>query len=122
MANIMIVDDAGLIRSILKKYLTRAGHNIVFEATNGFEAVEGYKEFKPDLVTMDMSMPDMGGITAVEKIINYDPGAKIIMISSINQKDLVYKAIKAGAVHYIVKPVSEENTIRIVSEILNKNE
>lgn len=119
MARIMIVDDAGVIRVLLKKYLTHGGHEVVCQASNGFEAVEGYKEHKPDVVTMDMSMPEMGGVSAVKKIIQIDPDAKIIMISALNQKDLVMQAISAGALHYILKPVNEEKTLQVINEVLN---
>ena len=119
MARIMIVDDAGVIRVMLKRYLSNAGHRIVCMASNGFEAVEGYQEHKPDIVTMDMSMPEMGGISAVKRIIQIDPGAKIIMISALDQKDLVIEAIKAGALHYILKPINEEKTLSVINEVLN---
>ncbi len=119
MARIMIVDDAGVIRVMLKRYLSNAGHLIVCMASNGFEAVEGYMEHKPDIVTMDMSMPEMGGISAVKKIMQIDPNAKIIMISAIDQKDLVVEAIKAGALHYILKPINEEKTLEVINEVLN---
>lgn len=121
MARIMIVDDAGVIRIILKKYLTNGGHEIVCQAKNGIEAVEGYKEHKPDIVTMDISMPDMGGISAVKKILEIDPKAKIIMISSIDQKEYVLQAIKAGALHYIIKPVGEQKTLEVIDEVLNSD-
>jgi len=118
MARIMIVDDAGIIRAILKKYLTHGGHEIVCEASNGMEAIERYIENKPDIVTMDISMPDMSGISAVEKILQHDPKAKIIMISAITQKDTVLKAIQAGAVHFIIKPVNEEKAMKVIEEVL----
>lgn len=120
MAKIMIVDDAGIVRSMLKKFLTNGGHEIVCEATNGLEAVEKYQEFKPELVTMDMSMPEMGGITAVEKIKQIDPKAKIIMISAINQKDLIIKALKAGVINYMIKPFDEEKINKLIAETLEK--
>jgi two-component system, chemotaxis family, chemotaxis protein CheY len=118
MAKVMIVDDAGVIRTLLKRYLTNGGHEVVCQAVNGIEAVEGYKEYKPDIVTMDMSMPDMGGISAIKKIMKIDSKAKIIMISAMDQKDLVVEAIKAGAIYYILKPVNEAKTIEIVNEAL----
>jgi len=121
MAKIMIVDDAGVIRAILKKYLVAGGHQIVYQATNGLEAVSGYIEHKPDLVTMDMSMPDMGGIPALKKIMAYDPKAKVIMVSAIDQKDLVVEALAAGAIHYIVKPVTEHKVVEIIGEVLKPN-
>ena len=120
MAKIMVVDDAGIVRSMIKKFLTSGGHEIVCEASNGFEAIEKYKEFKPELVTMDMSMPEMGGIPAVEKIKQFDPNAKIIMISAINQKELIIKALQAGVINYIIKPFDEEKLNSTIKETLDK--
>lgn len=120
MARIMIVDDAGVIRAILKKYLVTGGHEIVCSATNGLEAVAGYIKHRPDIVTMDMSMPELGGIGALKKIIEFDPEAKVIMLSAIDQKDLVVQALAAGAIHYIVKPVNEQKTLEIINEVLKK--
>ncbi|MFA8341483.1 MAG: response regulator [Rhodothermaceae bacterium] len=118
MAKVMVVDDAGIVRSMLKKFLTNGGHEIICEAGNGVEAIEKYKEFKPELVTMDMSMPEMGGITAVEKIKEFDPRARIIMISAINQKELIVKALKAGVINYIIKPFDEEKLNSTIKETL----
>lgn len=118
MAKIMVVDDAGIVRSMLKKFLINGGHEIVCEASNGYEAIEKYKEFKPELVTMDMSMPEMGGIPAVERIKEFDPKALIIMISAINQKDLIVKALNAGVINYIIKPFNEEKLNSTIKETL----
>lgn len=120
MAKVMVVDDAGIVRSMIKKFLISGGHEIVCEASNGFEAIEKYKEFKPELVTMDMSMPEMGGITAVERIKKFDPRAKIIMVSAINQKELIVKALQAGVINYIIKPFDEEKLNGIIKETLEK--
>lgn len=121
MAKILIVDDSIIMRKNLEFILKNSNHQIVGQATNGKQAVELYKECKPDLVTMDISMPFMSGTDAVSEIISIDPSAKIIMISAINQKQLVFEAIKKGAKHYIVKPIDAENVIKTIDSVLNDN-
>ena len=122
MAKILIVDDSIIMRKNLEFILKNSNHQIVGQATNGKQAVELYKECKPDLVTMDISMPFMSGTDAVSEIILIEPSAKIIMISAINQKQLVFEAIKKGAKHYIVKPIDAENVIKTIDSVLkNKN-
>lgn len=121
MAKILIVDDSIIMRKNLEFILKNSNHQIVGQATNGKQAVELYKECKPDLVTMDISMPFMSGTDAVSEIISIDPSAKIIMISAINQKQLVFEAIKKGAKHYIVKPIDAENVIKTIDSLLNDN-
>lgn len=121
MAKILIVDDSIIMRKNLEFILKNSNHEIVGQATNGKQAVELYKECKPDLVTMDISMPFMSGTDAVSEIILIDPSAKIIMISAINQKQLVFEAIKKGAKHYIVKPIDAENVIKTIDSVLNDN-
>ena len=118
MARVMIVDDAKIIRSILRKFLVVGGHEIICEAANGIEAINGYMEHKPDIVTMDINMPDIGGVVAVKKIISIDPQAKIIMISGVSQKETVLEAIKAGAKHYMIKPVTEQKFLEVIDQIL----
>lgn len=114
----MVVDDAGVIRAILKKYLTNGGHDVVFQGSTGTEAVSGYIKHRPDVVTMDISMPDGGGISAVKKILQFDPKAKIIMISALEEKNTVLQAIDAGAKYYIIKPVTEQKIIQIIDEVI----
>ena len=121
MAKILIVDDSIIMRKNLEFILKNSNHQIVGQATNGKQAVELYKECKPDLVTMDISMPFMSGTDAVSEIILIDPSAKIIMISAIIQKQLVFEAIKKGAKHYIVKPIDAENVIKTIDSVLNDN-
>lgn len=121
MAKILIVDDSIIMRKNLEFILKNSNHEIVGQATNGKQAVELYKECKPDLVTMDISMPFMSGTDAVSEIISIDSSAKIIMISAINQKQLVFEAIKKGAKHYIVKPIDAENVIKTIDSVLNDN-
>lgn len=120
MARILIVDDSIVMRNNLEYLLTKEGHKVVGKATNGKEGVAFYKELKPDLVTMDISMPVLNGVDAVSQIIEYDPEAKVIMISALNQKQMLFEAIKKGAKHYIIKPLETKEAIDIVNKVLNQ--
>lgn len=121
MANILIVDDSTVMRRGLDLILTRVGHKIVGQATNGDQAYKLYCQLRPDLVTMDITMPGMDGIEALQKILKTDPAAKIIMISALDQKRMVLEAIEAGAKHYLVKPFTPEKVLATVREVLEKN-
>lgn len=118
MAKILIVDDSLVMRNNLEYLLTKEGHKVVGKASNGKEAVSLYKELKPDLVTMDISMPVLNGVEAVSQIINIDPEAKVVMISALNQKQMLFEAIKKGAKHYIIKPLEAKEAIDIVNKVL----
>lgn len=118
MAKILITDDAAFMRMILHNILTKNGHEIVGEAINGNEAINKYKELKPDIVTLDITMPDMNGIDACKGIIDFDPKAKCIMCSAMGQQAMVMSAIKAGAKDFIVKPFKEERVIEAINNIL----
>jgi two-component system chemotaxis response regulator CheY len=100
----LIVDDTKFMRNMLKSILTKKGIEIVAEASNGKEAVEKYKEFKPDLVTMDIIMPEVDGIQAVKEIMKINSDAKIIMCSAMGQQALVIEAIQSGAKDFVIKP------------------
>jgi two-component system chemotaxis response regulator CheY len=113
---ILIVDDAAFMRMMIKDILTSNGYEVVGEANNGIKAVELYKEKKPDLVTMDITMPDMDGITAVKEIRKFDKSARIIMCSALGQQSMVMDAIQAGARDFIVKPFQPDR----VAEALKK--
>lgn len=117
MLKVLIVDDSLIIRKKISKILENLGHNVVFDAINGQEAIGAYKEYKPDLVTMDITMPDMDGITAVKHIIKDDKEAKIIMVTSHGQEDMVIKSIQSGAVGYILKPITEEKMAQVIGEV-----
>jgi len=119
LARVLVVDDSSIMRRNLSAILTKAGHTIVAEAVNGELGVKEYEKHKPDLVTMDITMPVMDGIGAVKKIISYDPDALIIMISALDQKFMVLTAIQNGARHYIIKPFSSDKVIAVVDEVLN---
>lgn len=105
---ILIVDDASFVRMALARILEEDNHEIVGGAANGEEAIEKYKLLKPDLVTMDITMPGMNGIECLTKIMEFDPNAKVIMCSSMGNQQLVMKAIQCGALDFIVKPFDNE--------------
>ena len=117
MLKVLIVDDSLIIRKKISKIFENLGHELVFAATNGHEAIDAFKKYKPDLITMDITMPDMDGITAVKHIIKYDENAKIIMVTSHGQEDMVIKSIQAGAISYILKPITEEKMAGVISEV-----
>lgn len=104
MANILICDDAAFMRQALIKIIKDAGHTCVGEAANGEECIKKYNQCHPDIVLMDITMPDMDGITATQQIVAADDKAKIIMVSAMGQQDKVFSAIASGAKDFIVKP------------------
>lgn len=118
MAKILIVDDAAFMRMMIKDILTKNGYEVVGEAANGIQAVELYKDHKPDLVTMDITMPEMDGIEAVKQIKAVNPGAKVIMCSAMGQQSMVMDAIKAGASDFIVKPFQADRVLEAVKKIV----
>ena len=118
MAKILIVDDAAFMRMMIKDILTKNGYEVVAEAANGVEAVELYKSHQPDLVTMDITMPEMDGIEAVKQIKAVNPAAKVIMCSAMGQQSMVMDAIKAGANDFIVKPFQADRVLEAVKKIV----
>lgn len=114
---ILVVDDATIMRLMLKHLFENNDFTVV-EAANGREAVELYSAHKPDLVTMDITMPDMDGITAVKEILKIDPAAKIIMCSAMGQVDKVKAAVMAGAKSFLVKPLQPERVLATVKQFL----
>lgn len=122
MAKILVVDDSSIMRRNLSTILTEAGHIIVGEASNGESAYKDYEKLMPDIVTMDITMPILDGITAVKKIIKYYPDANIIMISALDQKQMVLSAVQHGAKHYIIKPFTAEKIKSVINEVLNHAE
>ncbi|MEZ0116199.1 response regulator [Heyndrickxia faecalis] len=119
MANVLIVDDAKFMRMTLAKMLENGGHTVVGEAENGQRAIELYREVRPDVVTMDITMPEMTGIEAVKKIVHEFPDAKIIICSALGQQKLVVEAIESGAKDFIVKPFDETRVLEAVERVLN---
>ncbi len=118
MAKILIVDDAAFMRMMIKDILIKNGYEVVAEAANGVEAVELYKSHQPDLVTMDITMPEMDGIEAVKQIKAVNPAAKVIMCSAMGQQSMVMDAIKAGANDFIVKPFQADRVLEAVKKIV----
>ena len=116
--NILICDDAAFMRMMIKDILTKNGYEVVAEAANGVEAVELYKSHQPDLVTMDITMPEMDGIEAVKQIKAVNPAAKVIMCSAMGQQSMVMDAIKAGANDFIVKPFQADRVLEAVKKIV----
>ncbi len=115
---VLICDDAIFMRTMLKDILKQSGFEIVGEAQTGKEAVQLYTQLKPDLVTMDIVMPDMGGIDAVRAIIKEDANAKILMCSAMGQQALVIEAIQAGARDFVVKPFQPSRVLEAVQRVL----
>ncbi|ABV33195.1 MULTISPECIES: chemotaxis protein CheY [Pseudothermotoga] len=114
---VLIVDDAAFMRMLLKDIITKAGYEVVGEASNGAEAVEKYRELKPDIVTMDITMPEMNGIEAIKKIREFAPDAKIIVCSAMGQQAMVVEAIQAGAKDFIVKPFQHSRVVEALQKI-----
>lgn len=115
---ILVVDDAAFMRMMIKEILTKNGFEVIGEASDGSEAVDKYKELKPDLVTMDITMPEMDGIAALKEIKKIDPNAKIIMCSAMGQQTMVIDAIQAGAKDFIVKPFQADRVIEAITKAL----
>lgn len=116
--NILVCDDAAFMRMMIKDILTKNGYNIVGEAENGAKAVEKYNETKPDLVLMDITMPEMDGIQALKKIKEMDPSSNIIMCSAMGQQAMVIEAIQSGAKDFIVKPFQAERVLEAVKKVV----
>jgi two-component system chemotaxis response regulator CheY len=118
MKKVLIVDDAAFMRMSLRTILEKEGFEIVGEAENGLQAIKKYKECLPDVVTMDITMPEMDGVGALEIIMQLDPNAKIIMISAMGQEAMVKNAIIKGAKTFIVKPYKNEHLIKTINSVL----
>lgn len=117
MKKVLIVDDALFIRITLKQLLEKYNFQVIGEAGNGIEAVKLYKELKPDIVTMDVTMPEMDGIEAVQMIKGIDEQAKIVIVSAMGQKTMVIKAIESGACGFIVKPFNEAHVVETLNNL-----
>jgi two-component system chemotaxis response regulator CheY len=115
---VLVCDDAIFMRTMISDILSKAGYDVIGEAETGSQAVEKYAELKPDLVTMDIVMPDMGGIDAVREIVKGDPGARILMCSAMGQQALVVEAIQAGAKDFVVKPFQPSRVLEAVQRVL----
>lgn len=118
MSRILVVDDAAFMRMMIKDILSKNGFDVVGEAADGAQAVDKYQELKPDLVTMDITMPDVDGIEALRRIRATDPQARVIVCSAMGQQAMVIDAIQAGAKDFIVKPFQADRVIEAVQKAL----
>jgi two-component system chemotaxis response regulator CheY len=118
MARVLVVDDAAFMRRVVSDALTEGGHEVIGEAATGAEAVARYLELQPELTTLDITMPDMDGLTALREIIAIDPDARIIMCSALGQENMVLEAVKAGAKDFVVKPFNADRVLDAVGKAL----
>lgn len=116
----LVVDDAIFMRTVLKKMLTESEFNVVGEAGNGLQAIQMAKELQPDIVTLDITMPEMDGIEAIDKILEVSPNTKIIMCSAMGQHSKVVEAIKKGAKDFIVKPFEKTRVLQAIYNVMNR--
>lgn len=116
MKKVLIVDDATFMRLTIKNMLLKHGFDVVGEAENGRVAVEKYEQLRPDIVTMDITMPEVDGITALRRIMTIDPRAKVVMMTAMGQQEIVQDAIRSGARGFVVKPFKEETVINALAK------
>lgn len=116
--NILICDDAAFMRMMIKDILTKNGYNVIGEAENGVKGIEKYMELHPDLVLMDITMPELGGIEALKGIKQADPSALVIMCSAMGQQAMVIESIQAGAKDFIVKPFQPDRVLEAVKKVI----
>jgi len=118
MARVLVVDDAAFMRKMVTDALTKGGHEVVGEAGNGVEALEQYRALKPDLTTLDITMPEKDGISTLKELIELDPAAKVVMCSALGQESKVLESIKLGAKDFVVKPFQADRVIEAVGKAL----
>ncbi|MBX5440788.1 MAG: response regulator [Solirubrobacteraceae bacterium] len=118
MARVLVVDDAAFMRKMVTDALTKGGHEVIGEAGNGAEAVERWQELRPDLTTLDITMPEKDGLAALKEIISIDPSAKVIMCSALGQESKVLESIKLGAKDFVVKPFQPDRVLDAVAKAL----
>ena len=116
---VLIVDDAVFMRTVLRKMLEEDGYDIVGEAGNGLEAIKQAKEHQPDVITLDITMPEMDGVTALPEILKVSPESKVIMCSAMGQQPMVVEAIKAGARDFIVKPFQKARVVQAIENVMS---
>ncbi len=116
MARVLVVDDAAFMRKVVGDVLERGGHEVAGEAGNGVDAVTRFRELKPEVVTLDITMPEKDGIEALKEIMALDPGAKVVMCSALGQESKVLESIKLGARDFVVKPFQPERVIEAVGK------
>lgn len=118
--SILVVDDAVFMRTVLKKMLTEEGYVIVGEASNGIEAIAKAKELQPDIITLDITMPEMDGVTALPDIMRASPKSKVVMCSAMGQQPMVIEAIKKGAIDFVVKPFQKARVLQAIENVCGK--
>jgi two-component system chemotaxis response regulator CheY len=118
MARVLVVDDAAFMRKMVTDALSGGGHEIVGEAANGAEAVQRFQELRPDVMTLDITMPEKDGLTALREIIAVDPGAKVVMCSALGQESKVLESIKLGAKDFVVKPFQADRVLSAIAKAL----
>ena len=119
MARVLVVDDAAFMRKMVTDALTGGGHEIVGEAGNGAEAVQRFQELRPDVMTLDITMPEKDGIAALKEIVALDPGAKVVMCSALGQESKVLESIKLGAKDFVVKPFQADRVLSAIDKALS---
>ncbi len=121
MKKVLIIDDSPMLRGHIKSIFSKLNFELIIEASNGYEAVESYKQYKPDVVTMDIVMPEENnikdGIDALKKIKEFDTDAKVIMVTSKNDEEKLLDALKAGADAYILKPIHKEKVVKVLDQL-----
>ena len=118
MARILVVDDAAFMRMRCKKLLIQLGHEVT-EAATGTQAVAAYKANPPDMVLLDITMPDMDGITALKEIRAFDPNARVAMVTAMGQQSMVMEALKAGARDFVIKPFDQDRVLAAINKIMS---
>jgi two-component system chemotaxis response regulator CheY len=118
MARVLVVDDAAFMRKMVSDALSGGGHEIVGEAANGSEAVQRFQELRPDVMTLDITMPEKDGLAALKEIIAVDPGAKVVMCSALGQESKVLESIKLGAKDFVVKPFQADRVLSAIDKAL----
>ena len=118
MARVLVVDDAAFMRKMVTDALTKGGHDVVGEAGNGAEAVTQFQALKPDVMTLDITMPEKDGLAALKEIVALDPTAKVVMCSALGQESKVLESIKLGAKDFVVKPFQADRVLDAVGKAL----
>lgn len=117
MARVLVVDDAAFMRRVISDMLLEHGHEVVGEAADGFEALEVFKAARPDVTTLDITMPELDGLAALREMLAYDPGAKVVVCSALGQESKVLDAIRSGAKDFVVKPFQPERLVGAVERL-----
>ena len=118
MSKILVADDASFMRLMIRQILVRRGYNDIFEAENGQIAVDLYKLHKPDLTLLDITMPELDGLAALDEILTFEPSARVVMCSAVAQESMVRKALSRGALDFVVKPFRPDELLHIVTKYL----